>query len=75
MQSAPLGQVTLPVTFEDVSNYHNEMLVFEVVDISEPYHVILGWSCYVRFMAIPDYPYLKLQAPGSVGVVIVEAKM
>jgi hypothetical protein len=33
-QSVPLGQVTLPVTFGDASNYRTETLVFEVVDFS-----------------------------------------
>jgi hypothetical protein len=41
-QSVPLGRVTLPVTFEDTSNYQTETLTFEVVDFAGPYHVILG---------------------------------
>jgi hypothetical protein len=41
-QSVPLGQITLPVTIGDVSSYLTEMLVFEVVDFSEPYYIILG---------------------------------
>jgi hypothetical protein len=41
-QSVPLGWVSLLVTFGDVRNYHTEMLTFEVVDFSRPYHVILG---------------------------------
>jgi hypothetical protein len=46
-QSVPLGRVTLPVTFGDASNYRTDMLAFEVVDYSVPYHVILGWSCII----------------------------
>jgi hypothetical protein len=41
-QSIPLIQVTMPVTFEDASYYCTEMLAFEVVDFSGPYHIILG---------------------------------
>jgi hypothetical protein len=41
-QSIPLRRVTLPFTFGDMSNYHNKTLVFEVVDFSRPYHIILG---------------------------------
>jgi hypothetical protein len=41
-QYVPLGWVSLLVTFEDASNYRTEMLVFEVVNFSGPYHVILG---------------------------------
>jgi hypothetical protein len=40
-QSTPLGWVTLPVTFGDMSNYRTEALAFEVVDFSRPYHIIL----------------------------------
>jgi hypothetical protein len=40
-QSVPLGWVTMPVTFVDVSNYHTETLTFKVIDFSGPYHVIL----------------------------------
>jgi hypothetical protein len=73
-QSTPPGWVTLPVTFGDASNYRTETLAFEVVDFSSPYHVILGWPCYVIFMAIPSYTYLKLKIPGPAGVITVEAK-
>jgi hypothetical protein len=41
-QSVPLGWFSLLVTFEDASNYRTEMLTFEVVNFSGPYHVILG---------------------------------
>jgi hypothetical protein len=56
-----------------VSNYHTKMLVFEVVNFSESYHVILGRLCYVKFMVIPSYTYLKLKIPGPGGVTTVEA--
>jgi hypothetical protein len=74
-QSVPLGWVTLPVTFGDARNYHIETLVFEVVNFSRPYHVILGRPCYAKFMAIPSYAYLKLKTLGPAGVITVEAKM
>jgi hypothetical protein len=64
----------LRVTFKDASNYRTEMLAFEVVDFSGPYHVILGQPCYINFMAIPSYTYLKLKIPGPVGVINVEAR-
>jgi hypothetical protein len=71
-QSVPLRQVTLPVTFGDASNYRTEMLMFELVDFFGPYHVILGWPCYVKFMAIPSYAYLKLKIPGPTRVITME---
>jgi hypothetical protein len=73
-QSAPLRWVTLPITFRDMSNYRIETLACEVVDFSEPYHVILGQPCYVKFMAIPSYAYLKLKVPRPTGIINVEAK-
>jgi hypothetical protein len=62
------------VTFGDASNYITEMLTFEVFDFSIPYHVILGRLCYVKFMVIPNYAYLKLKILGSAGVITVEAR-
>jgi hypothetical protein len=73
-QSTPLGQVTLLVTFRDARNYHTETLTFVVVDFFRPYHVILGWPRYIKFMAIPSYTYLKLKIPRPAVVIIVEAK-
>jgi hypothetical protein len=58
-----------------VSNYCTETLAFEVVDFSRSYHVILGWSCYVKFMVIPSYAYLKLKIPKPAEVITVEARM
>jgi hypothetical protein len=43
-QFVPFRQITLHVTFGDASNYRTEMLAFEVVDFSGPYHIILGAS-------------------------------
>jgi hypothetical protein len=57
----PLGWVTLPFTFGDASNYRMEMLTFKVVDLSGLYHIILGWPCYFKFMAIQSYPGLRRQ--------------
>jgi hypothetical protein len=45
-----------------------------VIDFYGPYHVILGWPCYHKFMAIPSYAYLKLKIPGHASVITVEAK-
>jgi hypothetical protein len=44
-----------------------------VVDFSDPYHVILGRPCYVRFMAIPSNAYLKLKIPRPARVITMEA--
>ena len=47
------------------------MLTFEVVGFRGEYHAILGRPCYAKFMAIPNYTYLKLKMPGPRGVITV----
>ena len=39
-----------------------------MVDFPGSYHAILGRPCYARFMAIPNYTYLKMKmlGPGEV---------
>ncbi|XP_039780650.1 uncharacterized protein LOC120647908 [Panicum virgatum] len=70
-QVVPLGQIDLPVTFGDPSNYWKETLTFEVVGFKGAYHAILGRPCYAKFMAIPNYTYLKLKMPGPKGVITI----
>ena len=41
-QATPLGQIDLPVTFGDQSNYRTETLTFDVVGFSGTFHAILG---------------------------------
>ena len=64
-----LGQANLPITFGGLSNYRMETLTFKVVGFHRTYHTILGRPCYTKFMAIPDFTYLKLKMSGP-GVVI-----
>ena len=63
----PLGQIDLPVCFGTAVNFYKEMLTFEVVGFRGTYHAILGRPCYAKFMAIPNYTYLKLKMPGPKG--------
>ena len=42
-----------------------------MVDFLGSYHAILGQPCYAKFMAIPNYTYLKLKMPGPNDVIIV----
>jgi hypothetical protein len=73
-KSIPLSQINLPVTFGDTSNYCTETLTFEVVDFYGPYHVILWWPCYVKFITILSYTYLNLKISGPTNIITVEAK-
>jgi ribonuclease HI len=57
----PLGQIDLPVCFGTPSNFRRETLTFEVVGFRGTYHAVLGRPCYAKFMAIPNYTYLKCE--------------
>jgi hypothetical protein len=63
-QAILLGQINLPVMFEDLTNYRIGTLTFEVVGFHGSYHAILGRPCYAKFMAVPSYTYLKLKMLG-----------
>jgi len=67
----PLGQINLPITIRDPFNYRTETLTFEVVGFPGTFHAILGRPCYAKFMAVPNYTYLKLKIPGPGGVITV----
>jgi hypothetical protein len=67
----PLGQLDLPVCFGTPSNFRKEALTFQVVGFRGTYHAVLGRPCYAKFMAIPNYTYLKLKMPGPNGVITV----
>ena len=59
-QAMPLGQIDLPITFGDPTNYRMETLIFEVVGFHGTYH------------AIPNYTYLKLKMSGPCGVITID---
>jgi hypothetical protein len=67
----PLGQLDLLVYFGTPSNFWKEILTFEVVGFRGTYHAVLGRPCYVKFMAVPNYTYLKLKMPGPKGTITV----
>jgi hypothetical protein len=70
-QVQPLGQIDLPIWFGTAKNIRKEILTFEVVGFKGAYHVILGRPCYAKFMAVPNYTYLKMKMPGPNGVITV----
>jgi hypothetical protein len=47
------------------------MLTFEVVGFKGAYHAILGRPCYAKFMAVPNYTYLKMKMSGPNSVITV----
>ena len=70
-QAMPLEQINLPVTFGAQFNYRTETLTFELVGFPKTFHTILGCPCYAKFMAIPNYTYLKLKMLGPHGVITI----
>jgi hypothetical protein len=64
----PMGRVQLEVFFKEKGNNRREPIWFEVVDISSPYHALLGRPALAKFMAVPYYAYLKMKLPGPRGV-------
>jgi hypothetical protein len=67
----PMGRVQLEVLFGKKGNSHREPIWFEVVDISSPYHALLGHPALAKFMVVPHYAYLKMKLPGPRGVITV----
>jgi hypothetical protein len=57
--------------FGTPSNFRRETLTFEVVGFRGTYHAVLGRPCYVKFMVVPNYTYLKLKMSGPNGVITV----
>ena len=45
--------------------------MFEMVGFKGAYQAILGQPWYTKFMAIPNYTYLKLKMPDPYGVITV----
>jgi hypothetical protein len=71
LEALPIRQIDLPVTFGDVRNFCTETLTFEVVGFLRTYHTNLGRPAYAKFMAVPNYTYLKLKIPSLKGVITV----
>jgi hypothetical protein len=67
----PMGRVQLEVLFGKKGNSCCEPIWFEVLDISSPYHALLGRPALAKFMAVPHYAYLKMKLPGPKGVITV----
>jgi hypothetical protein len=67
----PMGRVQLEVLFEKKGNSRHEPIWFEVVDLSSPYHVLLGHPALAKFMAVPHYANLKMKLPCPRGVITV----
>ena len=47
----PIGQVHLPVTFDECNSYRTELIDFDDTDIRLPYSAILRYPALAKFMA------------------------
>jgi len=72
-KALPVGRIDLPVFFGTVANFQKETLTFEVVGFRGMYHAIIRRPGYGKFMAIPNYTYLKLKMSGPKGVIVVSS--
>jgi hypothetical protein len=61
----------MSVCFGTPSNFRREVITFEVVGFRGTYHAVLGRPCYAKFMAIPNYTYLKMKMLGPMGVITI----
>ena len=43
----------------------------ETLTFDGTYHAILGRPCYVKFMAVLNYTYLKLKMLGPCGIITI----
>jgi hypothetical protein len=68
---SPMGRIQLEVLFREKGNSRREPIWFEVVDISSPYHALLGRPALAKFMVVPHYAYLKMKLPGPRGVITI----
>ena len=71
----PLGIIDLRVTFGEAANFCQEILSFEVVDFQDTYHVVLGIPCFIKFMDVPHYAYLKMKMPGPKGIITISGDL
>ena len=68
---SPQGRIRLDVIFGDENNFRREPIWFEVVDLNNTYHALLGCPTLAKFMAVPHYAYLKMKLPGPQSVITV----
>jgi hypothetical protein len=71
LSCSPIGKIKIDVLFGDKTHFHREPIWFEVVDLDNPYHALLGRPALAKFMAAPHYAYLKMKMPGPKGIITI----
>ena len=67
----PIGKVRIDVLFDTRENCRNENLEFEVVDLDNAYHALLGRPSLFKFMASDHIGYLKMKMLGKNRVITI----
>jgi hypothetical protein len=57
--------------FGEKDNSRREPIWFEVVDISSPYHALLGRPTLAKYKVVPHYAYLKMKLPDPRDVITI----
>jgi hypothetical protein len=68
----PRGCISLSVTFRTEESFRKESILFNVVEVSLPFNVILGRPALYQFMLVPHYGYLVLKMPSPNGVLKIQ---
>lgn len=68
---ALVGKIQVDVLLGTRENCRTENLVFEVVDLSSPYHALLGRPALAKFMATTHIGYLKMKMLGPNGTITI----
>ena len=67
----PFGHIHL-LMFGKPNNFHKEPLPFEEMDFPSTYHALLRRPCFTKFMAVPNYTYIKLKVLGPKGLITID---
>jgi hypothetical protein len=43
--------------------------------VQDTYHAILGILCFIKFMFVPHYAYLKMKMPGPKGIITISVDL
>ncbi|XP_020147010.1 uncharacterized protein [Aegilops tauschii subsp. strangulata] len=63
LSCSSIGWIWLDVLFGNNNHFRHEPILFELVDLSSAYHALLGQPALAKFMAVPQYAYLKMKLP------------
>ncbi|XP_072147920.1 uncharacterized protein [Setaria viridis] len=66
-----LGKISVPVFFGNKDNARTEHIMFDVVEMYDPYFAILGWGFINKFDAAIRQLFLCMKIPTPKGVITI----